>query len=86
MIDKWATRRKLKMAFRFCIEDLKEKAQEKGMESYVEDFYKQGLRRRLMKALKLFSQFAGNRLFEIKQRKMAEILVNEKVQEKKNQL
>ena len=56
------------------------------MESYVEDFYKQGLRRRLMKALKLFSQFAGNRLFEIKQRKMAEILVNEKVQEKKNQL
>lgn len=66
MIDKWAMRRKLKIAFKFCLDDLKEKAQENRMKNFIQKFYDQGLKRRAMKGFKLFSLFAGNKLYERK--------------------
>jgi hypothetical protein len=54
--------------------------------SYCDDFYDQGLRRKGVKAFKLFAQIAGNRLYERRVKEKVTIEVEAKVIEKKNQL
>jgi hypothetical protein len=54
--------------------------------AYCDDFFDQGLRRRGIKAFKLFAQVAGNKLYERRVKEKVTIEVEAKVIEKKNQL
>jgi hypothetical protein len=61
-------------------------AREKRQLAYCDDFFDIGLKRRGVKAFKLFAQVAGNRLFEKRIKEKVVIEVDAKVIEKKNQL
>jgi hypothetical protein len=56
------------------------------MVDFCDEFYDAGLKRRGVKAFKLFAQVAGNRLFERRVKEKVNIEVDAKVIEKKNQL
>lgn len=86
LIDSWAKKRKTKIIARFWREWASARAREFRQLDYCDDFYKQGLRRKTMKALKLFAQMAGNRVYERRIREKINIEVDAKVIEKKNQL
>jgi hypothetical protein len=59
-------------------------AREKRQLAYCDDFFDIGLKRRGVKAFKLFAQVAGNRLFEKRIKEKVVIEVDAKVIEKKN--
>ena len=59
---------------------------EKRFMQYCDEFYKQGLRRRVFRGLKIFAQMAGNKNYERRLRQKIQIEVDAKVEEKKNQL
>ena len=52
----------------------------------MDEFYRQGLRRRVLKGLKIFAQMAGNKNYERRLKHKIQIEVDAKVIEKKNQL
>ena len=58
----------------------------KKLEKYCDDFYVQGLRRRVLKAFKLDTGMAGNKIYQKKIRTKYEIEVEGKCNEKKNQM
>ncbi len=58
---------------------------ENRMAVYCDEFYDKGHFRRVMKAFKLYSELAGNRLFRRKCEAQATIEVNAMVEEKQNQ-
>lgn len=55
-------------------------------EEYVEKFHKVGLKRKLLKSLKLDARIAGNRNFQKKLTEKTIIEVDAQVEEKSNQL
>lgn len=62
------------------------KARETRQLKYCDTFYDAGLKRRGVKAFKLFAQIAGNKLYERRVKEKVTIEVDAKVIEKKNQL
>ena len=63
----------------------KQKADLRKNEDFCEQFYTRGLMMRALKHLKLFSQVAGNRMYERRMKEKITIQVKAKVEEKKNQ-
>ena len=85
-IDQWRTKRLKKILFANHKYWASFYAREKRQLAYCDDFYDQGLKRRGVKAFKLFAQIAGNRLYERRIKEKVMIEVDAKVIEKKNQL
>ena len=56
------------------------------MKKYCDEFYLQGLRRRVLKGIKLFSGMAGNKIYEKKLKGKYELEVEGKINEQKNQV
>ncbi len=86
LIDKWKAKRQLKIISRFWREYASTVKREERQTKFCEVFYDAGLKRRGMRAFKLFSQIAGNRIYEKRIKEKVMIEVDAKVIEKKNQL
>ena len=85
-IQKWAIRRKKKIVFQHYMQTFYAASKITKWEEYVEKFHKVGLKRKLIKALKLDSRIAGNRNFQKKLTEKTIIEVDAQVEEKSNQL
>jgi len=83
-IDQWRKKRLSKLLYGFWKNWWHLKAREKRQLTYCDEFYHAGLRRRGIKAFKLFAQIAGNRLYEARIKEKVNIEVDAKVIEKKN--
>ena len=86
MIDIWAQKRKKKKLLRMLKKEADDNGKERRFEKYMDEFYRQGLRRRVFRGLKIFAQMAGNKNYERRLRQKIQIEVDAKVEEKKNQL
>lgn len=64
LIDGWAQRRRQKALLRHLQKEAADNGRLKRLEAYCDDFYRQGLRRRVLKGLKIFAQMAGNKNYE----------------------
>jgi hypothetical protein len=62
----WAIRRRKKIVFNYYMEKFYAASKITKWEEYVEKFHKVGLKRKLVKALKLDARIAGNRNFQKK--------------------
>jgi hypothetical protein len=72
--------------FRFIKTWAQTKAREHRQLDFCDTFFDAGLKRRGVKAFKLFAQIAGNKLYERRVKEKVTIEVEAKVIEKKNQL
>ena len=63
-----------------------EKGKETKQMEYLDQFKKRGLIMRGFKAFKLYTQFAGNKMYEKRKKEKITIEVDAKVEEKKHQL
>jgi len=84
LVDEWASRRRKYLLVRMLKKEAEENGRMKKLEAYCEEFYEQGLRRRVMKGLKIFAQMAGNKNYEKRLKHKIQIEVDAKVIEKKN--
>lgn len=85
-MDQYRVRRVKHVCYNFWKQWSRVKGRQTKMQNYCDDFYNQGLKRRAMKACKLFAQIAGNKLYEKRIKEKVTIEVDAKVIEKKNQL
>lgn len=84
-IDQWRKRRTLNKLCFFWRKRAGEKAKEMRSLDFCKAFYERGLVGRSYRHMKLFSQVAGNRMYERRIKEKITIEVKAKVQEKKNQ-
>ena len=76
----------MKEIFKFMREWTDNKIRLRKLEKFSDDFFEQGLRRRVLKGLKLATGMAGNKIYQKKLRTKYEIEVDGKCNEKKNQM
>lgn len=86
LIDQWAQKRRKKKLLRCLKQEADDNGKLKRFEAYCDQFYKQGLRRRVFRGLKVFAQMAGIKNYEKRLRQKIQIEVDAKVIEKRNQL
>jgi len=90
LIENWVDLWRKKRMYRAFFFLLKEKTQRKIRQAkqmeYCDEFKKRGLLRMGYKAFKLYSQFAGTRLYEKRVKEKVTLEVESMVEEKKNQL
>lgn len=84
-IDQWRVRRRNQKLFGFWKNYSKTKGDEKRSVDFCQDFYQRGLIFRTIRHWKLYSQVAGNRMYERKVKENITIEVKAKVQELQNQ-
>ena len=84
-IDQWRIRRRFQKLYGFWKKYAKMKGDEKRSKDYCQEFYERGLIFRAIRHWKLYSQVAGNRMYERKVKENITMEVKAKVQELQNQ-
>lgn len=82
-VDNWRRRRSAQRVWQFWKAYCGEKAHEKRNANFCDEFYKRGLIMRGYRHMKLFSQVAGNRMYERKVKERITTEVKAMVEEKK---
>jgi hypothetical protein len=85
-VDMWRRKRTMRQWWAIAKESGHRKRRQRKQMEYCDEFKIQGYKRMVIKSFKLYSQFAGSRLYEKRAREKVELEVASMVEEKKNQL
>ena len=85
-MELWAKKRKQRLVLRYLKQRVDYQVKKNKMKKYCDEFYMQGLRRRVLKGIKLFSGMAGHKIYEKKLKGKYELEVEGKINEQKNQV